>query len=276
MPTAEARADPANSRLIRMGRSLPSRYVRRPGRGTKPVSALNSGQFAAFIQQRIRHGYKNGPARPHSRAARRSATARLLTVLVLRTKSARWCDELALRCSERVDLLDADEHAVASVVVREPGALSGGVDRPALRVVGLVVDGDGRDCPEVAQDPLHGAVGVDVDAVGVLAILHRGAGERGFTPDAVRVDLAARQTGLRLDENVTVLVGLQRDGAGRPGRACRCRRWGRGRGRHRRGGLPRRGEGGFGWSRAGHGDRFAVDEGAAAGNQRTTRQQQRP
>ena len=39
--------------------------------------------------------------------------------------------------------------------VGEAGAVLGGDDGPALRVVRLVVDGDGRDGAEVAQHPLH-------------------------------------------------------------------------------------------------------------------------
>lgn len=72
--------------------------------------------------------------------------------------------------SECVDLLDADEHAMARAVVREAGAIGGGVDGPALRFIGSVVDADGGDGAQIAQHPLHGAAGGDVDAVGVLTI----------------------------------------------------------------------------------------------------------
>src|SRR5271156_2668897 len=175
--------------------------------------------------------------------------------------------------SERVDLFDADEHAVASVVVGKPSALGGGAYRPPLRVVGLVVDGDGRDGSQIAQHPLNGAGSGDADAVGVLAVFQGGVGERCFAPDAVLVDLAARQAGLGFDEYVTALVGLERDGAGRCGRARRGR-WGGGRagcGRRRRGWRrgrrqPGRWEGGLGWPSPWRGDWLALDDIAAAGD----------
>lgn len=62
--------------------------------------------------------------------------------------------------SECVDLLDADEHAMARAVVREAGAIGGGVDGPALRFIGSVVDADGGDGAQIAQHPLHGAPAV--------------------------------------------------------------------------------------------------------------------
>ena len=101
---------------------------------------------------------------------------------------------------------------MASVVVGKPSALGGGVNRPPLRVVGLVVDGDGRDGSQIAQHPLNGAGSGDADAVGVLAVFQGGVGERCFASDAVLVDLTARQAGLGLDEYVTALVGFERDG----------------------------------------------------------------
>src|ERR1700739_1795530 len=118
----------------------------------------------------------------------------------------------AFRRAERVDLVDAHKHAVAGVVVGEAGAVGGGAYRPALRRVGLVVDGDGRPGPQVAQHPLHRPASVDADAVGVFTVLQRRVGERRLAAHAVLVDLAARQAGLGFDEHITVLVGRQRDG----------------------------------------------------------------
>ena len=67
----------------------------------------------------------------------------------------------------------------------------------------------------------------------------------GARPVAVLADLAAREAGLGFDEDVAVLVGLERDGACRRGRACRSGRWGRrGRRRRRGAGLAGRGAGG--------------------------------
>lgn len=57
--------------------------------------------------------------------------------------------------SECVDLLDAEEHAMAGGVVAEAGAVFGGGYGPALSVVSLVVDGDSGDGAEIAQHPLH-------------------------------------------------------------------------------------------------------------------------
>lgn len=131
---------------------------------------------------------------------------------------------MALPSSEGVDPVDADEHAMPGAVVLEAGAIGGGGDGPALRVVGLVVDGDGRDRAEIAEDPLHGAGGGDVHAVGMLAVFDRGIGERRLAADAVFVDLAAGLAGFGFDEDVTVLVGRQRNGTGRRSRARRCRR----------------------------------------------------
>src|SRR6516162_828964 len=117
--------------------------------------------------------------------------------------------------SEGVDVLDADEHAMPGVLVGEPGAAFVGRDRPAVRIVGEVVDGHGRDVAEVAYYPLHRTARGDVHAVGAFAVLHRGIGELGFATHAVGVDLAARLTGFGFDEHATVLVGRKRDGAGR-------------------------------------------------------------
>lgn len=112
----------------------------------------------------------------------------------------------------------------ARAVVREAGAIGGGVDGPALRLIGSVVDADGGDGAQIAQHPLHGAAGGDVDAVGVLTISQGGVGERCLAANAVPIDLATRHSGLGFDEDVTVGVRRERNGAGRRGRADRCRR----------------------------------------------------
>src|ERR1700757_883921 len=75
---------------------------------------------------------------------------------------------------EGVDLLDADEHAVAGVLVGEAGTAFAGRDSPAVRIVGAVFDGHGGDVAEVAHDPLHGTARGDVHAVGAFAVLHWG------------------------------------------------------------------------------------------------------
>src|SRR6185312_5150042 len=156
--------------------------------------------------------------------------------------------------SEGVDLVDADEHAVLGLVVGEAGAIDVGDDRPALGGVGLVVDLDGRDGPQIAQHPLHLAAGGDADAVGVLTVLQRGVGEGRLAADGLLVDLAARHSGFGLDEDVAVLIGWQRDGAGRvrgARRRDRSPRGGRGGGRGRRRCGSGRGEGRFACARPG-------------------------
>src|SRR6202012_4323538 len=131
---------------------------------------------------------------------------------------------------EGVDLLDADEHAVAGVFVGESGAAFAGRDGPAVGVVGLVVDRHRRDVAEVADHPLHVAARGDVDAVGPLAVLHRRIGELRLAADAVVVDLAAGQAGLGRDEDAATVVRRQRD---RAGRWVGARRGGPRRGRRR-------------------------------------------
>lgn len=80
---------------------------------------------------------------------------RLIVEVVGRASGCHGTDGTDTARLERVDLLHADEHAVVGVVVGEPGAGFGGADRPALRAVGLVVDGHRRDGTQVAQHPLH-------------------------------------------------------------------------------------------------------------------------
>src|ERR1700739_2521395 len=90
--------------------------------------------------------------------------------------------------SEGVPLLDADEHAVAGVVVAEAGAAFGGRDRPALRCIGAVIDGHRGEFAEFPHNPFHNPARGDVYAVGAFAVLHRGVGDLGFATDAVGVD----------------------------------------------------------------------------------------
>src|SRR6516225_6476647 len=145
--------------------------------------------------------------------ASRTAWTRRSNLLRTHCGRSRAIDPLtwAFRHSERVHLVDADEHAVARVVVGEAGAFGGGVYRPALRRVGLVVDGDGRDGAQVTQHPLNVAASADADAVGVLTVLQRGVGERCLAADGFLIDLAARQAGLGLDEDIAVVVGREWD-----------------------------------------------------------------
>lgn len=78
---------------------------------------------------------------------------------------------------EGVDTTDGDEHSVAGAVVGELRAVLGSDDRPPLRGVGAIVDGDDGDVPEVAEHPLELTVGGDTHAVGRGSVDSRGAGE---------------------------------------------------------------------------------------------------
>src|SRR6202044_3893674 len=105
-----------------------------------------------------------------------------------------------------VDLLDADEHAVARVLVGESSAAFAGRDRPAGRVIRLVIDGPRRRVAEVARPPLRLAARGDVYGVGPFAVLHRGIGELRLAAHAGAVDLASGLARFRLDEYVAALV----------------------------------------------------------------------
>src|SRR5690625_6929351 len=101
---------------------------------------------------------------------------------------------------------------MAGAFIGESGAVDIGFDLPTLSLIGQVIDGDDRDVAQVAQHPLHGAVGTDADAVGVLTVLERSVGELGLAVDPLRRDLTPGAARLGLDEDVTVLVGRQLDG----------------------------------------------------------------
>lgn len=146
-------------------------------------------------------------------------------------------------------------------VVGEGGAVLAGVDGPAERGVGAVVQRDGGDGAEIAEHPADPAVGRQAHAVGRLALDLGGIGEGRLTADLLLVELAAGLAGLGLDEHVAVLRAedLARWRAGGRGRRCR---WG-GLG----GGVERLGRGwevrlDTGVRAAGGG---AVDRGLAAG-----------
>src|SRR5262245_20469410 len=96
--------------------------------------------------------------------------------------------------SIRIHLLDADEHAMPAAFVGEAGAVCAGSDRPALRVVGAVVDCHRGKIADVAQHPLHRPALGDAHSVGMFTVLQWGVGELRLAADALGVYSAARLT----------------------------------------------------------------------------------